>query len=263
MIQKVAFVPLEVSSSTIEMMKWLNQLKKDSLFKEMNTNIVKNNTEQYSLTPTHTMLTFPVSLQYKVYLIVTMDRSIQEQILEYGIGTYLPYQKNVIINEDIQQLQPKSFYYFSPIESFWKYDLGKEIVYIEGSTGEWLPDLNEQKIKNIVPTVLTFQETLTNAFQNRNLSFNPNDDLSWLSNHSQNEGIIDLSQIKSLLQANQRLMFVGSKYNNQVNFAYPIIGYHLWNQNQLYLAIYDDELDLVRYISIKDLLKYGQVIPIH
>ncbi|MFV9510832.1 hypothetical protein [Tepidibacillus sp. LV47] len=260
MVQKTGLSKLETSSKTLLMANWLNELKKDPFFSDLNENTIQNSTEQYSLTPTHTMLTIPVNIGYKAYLIITTDSSHQEQIVEYGIGNFLPYQKNIITNQEIRQLTPRSFYYLSPIENFWKFDLGKEIVYIEGSTGEWLPDLNEQNIRSIQSTFLTYQDHLTEAYDNKNLSFYPSSDLSWLTISLQNKGIFDLNQIQTLLKNNQKMMFIGNKYNKQVKFAYPIIGYHLWNQNQLYLAIYDDDLDLLRFISLEDLLKFGQIV---
>ncbi|WP_339063507.1 hypothetical protein [Tepidibacillus marianensis] len=258
-IQKNGGAPLEASSRNTQMDQWIMELKKDPLFQKMNVDTVKNNIEQYSLTPTYTMLTFPVSIQYKAYLIVSTDSSNQEHILEYGIGSFLPYQKDAIINEDIKQLTPKNFRYISPIESYWTYDLNKEKVYIEGSTGEWLPNFNEAVLNTYTNTSITYDDHLSNSIIDKNLSFNPMENLSWLSRDSKSNSL-DWDQVQSLLKEKQKLMVVGNKYNEQVKFAYPIIGYQLWGTNQFYLAIYDDDMDLVRFLSANNLGEYGQVL---
>jgi len=257
-IQKIGGTPLEASSRNTQMNQWLMELKKDTLFRNINVDTVKNNMEQYSLTPTYTMLTFPISIKYKGYLIISTDSSNQEHILEYGIGTYLPYQKEVIINEDIKKRSPKTFHYISPLESYWTYDVDQEKVYIEGSTGEWLPDLNESSLNAYTRTYLTYKNHLSDSFLDKNLSFNPKDNLYWLTSKFTSK--VSWVNIQSILKSKRKVTYVGNKYNNQVKFAYPIIGYHLWETNQLYLGIYDEERDLVRFLSTNDLDEFGQAL---
>ena len=257
-IQKFGVMELEASSRS-DMSRWIDELKKDQQFNQLDYSVIKDNTEQYSLTSTHTMLTFPVSIQYKAYIILTTDSSNQEKIVEYGIGNYLPYQKDVIINQDVRQLNPKSFHYLSAIESFWNYDMNNERVYIEGSSGEWLPDFNEKALTPFSSQTITYQDNITDSYTEKKLSFNVTDDLSWLENSTTHKNLSS-EEILSFLKDKKKLMLVGSKYKNSVTFAYSIIGYHRWNTNQVYLAIYDDELDLIRFVSLSDLNHYGQVI---
>ena len=256
-IQRMGIGQLEASSRT-ELDQWIEQLKKDSVFQRLDHLVVKENTQQYSLTSKHTMLTFPMTIQYKTYMILTTDSSNEERILEYGIGTYLPYQKEVVINLDLRQLTPKRFQYLSPVESYWEYQMDDQSVFIEGSTGEWLPELDEGKLSLVSSDKITYHDTLSKSVTNKGLSFNVTDNLSWLTNNTMDS--LSANEIQNQMDQNKKLIFVGSKYDHSVRFAYPIVGYHIWNSDQLFLGVFDEELDLIRYISFEDLTKYGQVM---
>ncbi|OEF99611.1 hypothetical protein BHF71_08285 [Vulcanibacillus modesticaldus] len=183
------------------------------------------------------------------------DNLIEANIVEYGFGKLSPYSKNIILDPRFRTIELNSLTYYSPIENFWKVELNNENIYIDASNGDILPKLVTTSLKKILNNHLKNTDSLKASLLNTSLIFDPYDDLFWLL------GTTDLQPLSStditkLLGQENKILFVGSKYNNLVQFAYPVVGYHLW-QNNLYIAIYEESLDSIRFISYNDMINFG------
>ncbi len=214
------------------------------------------------LSQTHQLITFRDGLQQGYIVLSKQDE--QEQMIEFGYGTSIPYQTSIIFDQDIKKHEPDGFQYISPLESFWEFNYGSETVYMDGSSGEWLPDLKKslepikQKAIEVTNSYYTFKERSTDSYQIiSGAIFNPNSDLSWLVPTPK----LSLSKEETIaaIKKEQVLMVTGTKMDGLVTFAYPITGFQQWD-NYLYLSIYDEILDMNRYILYEDLLQYGVIV---
>lgn len=184
-------------------------------------------------------------------LIVKEDDS--EQILEYGYGKQVPYQLEIIIDESIQNLEPKSFIYHNPIESVWLFQIGQETVYFDGATGERLPDLKD-KIKNIsIQDLGKISDTIGDSLLNFDLLFDPYINIGWILDTPSS---LTKTELIQSLNNGKQILFSGKKYDQQVLFAWSVLGYQ-WISDQLYIAVYDSLLEVTRFIPYSLLEEYG------
>ena len=224
------------------------------------TTLNSNQVAVEDLTPTHQLFTFMIN-QQPGYMVVRTDRA-DVQVIEYGLGSNLPYQTSIIYDEDIKKHEPDQFRYISPLEGFWEFQYGTETVYMDGATGEWLPDL-----KNSINTIVQnrkqhsfsyyqFDQQLTDSY-NHIADFDPASSLAWIV--ASPEESLPKGEIIRRIKAEETLIFKGTKLDELVSFAYPITGYMQWGE-KLYLNVYDEALNLSRYILDEELLTYGVIV---
>ena len=224
------------------------------------TTLNSNQVAVEDLTPTHQLFTFMIN-QQPGYMVVRTDRA-DVQVIEYGLGSNLPYQTSIIYDEDIKKHEPDQFRYISPLEGFWEFQYGTETVYMDGATGEWLPDL-----KNSINTIVQnrkqhsfsyyqFDQQLTDSY-NHIADFDPASSLAWIV--ASPEESLPKDEIIRRIKAEETLIFKGTKLDELVSFAYPITGYMQWGE-KLYLNVYDEALNLSRYILDEELLTYGVIV---
>ena len=213
-----------------------------------------------NLTPTHQLFTFIMG-QQPGYMVVSKDRE-EVQVIEYGLGSTLPYQTSIIFDQDIKKQQPDGFRYISPLESFWEFQYGSETVYMDGATGEWLPELKNsiqyivQNRKQPSLSYYQFDTGLTDSY-NHIADFDPASSLAWIV--ASPEESLPKDEIIRRIKAEETLIFKGTKLDELVSFAYPITGYMQWGE-KLYLNVYDEALNLSRYILDEELLTYGVIV---
>ncbi len=200
------------------------------------------------------------------YLLTMSNGNGKRELLEYGFGNHTPYMTNIILNEKLTDRTPDRFVYLNPIESYWFYSLEGENVYVDSTSGEWLPDLTQfdkeystNKDSNFVYASLS--DKIVNSYVSDKLIFNPFDDLSWLVD-DQLKSLEDPKQIKALLLNNTKIMYVGEKFEKEVKMVYPVIGYAESNHN-IYIAIYDTYLSITRFILIEELKSYGKFLLLY
>lgn len=224
------------------------------------TTLNSNQVAVEDLTPTHQLFTFMIN-QQPGYMVVRTDRA-DVQVIEYGLGSNLPYQTSIIYDEDIKKHEPDQFRYISPLEGFWEFQYGTETVYMDGATGEWLPEL-----KNSINTIVQnrkqhsfsyyqFDQQLTDSY-NHIADFDPASSLAWIV--ASPEESLPKDEIIRRIKAEETLIFKGTKLDELVSFAYPITGYMQWGE-KLYLNVYDEALNLSRYILDEELLTYGVIV---
>ncbi|GBF10997.1 hypothetical protein [Tepidibacillus sp. HK-1] len=254
LLQQVGYSETKEINLEKQIETWLQQLTKTSPYQER---LDLLNLKQIVIKPMNEdvqIITFSTDEQQQGYIVVTKDDN-KMKVVEYGLGSILPYQKQVIADEGIKEMIPKEFTYHSPFENYWFFDTKNENIYIEGSTGEWLPDLSAYQPEYRQTNGLDLKEKLTDSLFNDKLIFNPYEDLTWLLNNENNLSITKNQLILSLKQK-QEVLFVGSKYDRQVQFAFPVIGYQSWD-DQNYITLYDETLDLIRYVPFKDAQAFG------
>ncbi|MFT9486341.1 MAG: hypothetical protein ACH0QD_03080 [Tepidibacillus sp.] len=254
LLQQVGYSETKEINTEKQIETWLQQLTKTSPYHER---LDSQNLKQIVIKPMNEdvqIVTFSTYEQQQGYIVVTKEDN-KMKVVEYGLGSILPYQKQVIADEGIKEMIPKKFTYYSPFENYWFFDTKNENIYIEGSTGEWLPDLSAYQPKYRQSNGLDLMEKLTDSLFNDDLIFNPYKDLSWLLNNENNISLTENQLILSLKQK-QEVLYVGSKYDRQVQFAFPVIGYQSW-VDQNYITLYDETLDLIRYVPFKDVQAFG------
>lgn len=236
------------SSEFIEIINWLEH---NYSYEELQINDISSQ----SLTPEYILYIISfIDSTKKVYIVIKDN----QEIIEYGEGSYTPYLTNIICDEEIRELEATKFYYFSPLENYWQYNYNNEVVSIDGATGEWLPQISEpitrvEKINhfNISNINTDSKKISTEAI------FDPYEDMYWLlADANQITEQLSPEAIIDSININQKIIYVGEKYDGLVRLAYPVIGYQ--NIDELtYLALYDQYLDLVRFISYDDLKRFG------
>ncbi len=196
----------------------------------------------------------------KAYMIIHTNKDLnQTNIMEYGVGTYIPYETNVIFNEEDNMLSIYSFVYHSPMESYWYSTIDDEVadrkIYIDGGTGDELIDISTYSKEEYTVNTFDLSEHLSDMLLDETLIFDPNMNLTWLFDE-QEHSLLSKEDIITALQQKKRLLYHGSKYNHSVQFAYPIIGYHKIEDN-VYFSIYDQCLDTIRYIPYEEMKHFG------
>lgn len=176
-------------------------------------------------------------------LVDTYDQN-NTTIIEYGFGIDIPYTE---VNKNLVYISPLENYYLSQYET--------ENIYIEGFSNEWLPDLSGLTFtKNNCDSIST-NEQIIDSYINNKLCFNPFHNLDWLVN-KQSKQNMSINEIKSSLRNDKKILFSGYTYGNKVHFAYSIIGYHEY-VNHIYLALYDFDTEMIRFVSYEDIHNYG------
>lgn len=242
---------VEKPDDALEYIDLINWLKQSLNLKEMQIDQIsyQNLTPEYRLY----LISF-VDSKTKAYLVLKNNL----EIIEYGEGSYIPYLTNIICDEEIKELDIGKFLYFSPLENYWQYNFKNELVSIDGATGEWLPQISEPiasdnmvKHFNIHVVNISSKKASTEAI------FDPYENMYWLlTNADSMTEQLTLEDIIDSLDTNQKIIYTGARYDGMVRFAYPIIGYQKIDEIT-YLALYDQYLDLMRYISYDELKQFG------
>lgn len=211
------------------------------------------------------ILSYNLDQNHKLYLKLYKDSSktgyvvVKDdiEVVEFGAGHYIPYLPNIIFDEAIKELEPAGFFYYSPFESYWQYNYNNELVYIDGSSGEWLPELATELENNDGGKNFNMADRITESQLLYNKIFDPYDNIYWLLEDASPEQLTS-DEIIELLVANERIIYQGTKYDNIVSFAFPIIGFQK-SDTLTYFAIYDQYFDLIRFISYEQMLNYGSL----
>lgn len=182
------------------------------------------------------------------------DKQIIE-IIEYGIGETVPYQTGIIINESLLHKEPDQSYYYSPLEGYWVFTSANSKLYVDSATGDLLPDLKQFEAGEDNFNYLNSKVKMSDYYFNQELIFNPYYNLEWLF-ADESEPSLTKVQIIKLLQDDQQVLYNGIKYEKTVHFAYPVIGYQA-GDNLVYVALYDSNLYLIRYIEFDILKQFG------
>jgi len=182
------------------------------------------------------------------------------QLIEFGSGSVIPYTTDMIADEKLRQSnQSMRINYYSPLENFWQTTLQDETAYIEGTTGEWLPEIDKKKPSlNQLSKESLSEHKIKDAFLDYSLNFDPLNTLPWNQSNVDSEVTSTLSKIevKEQINSSEQLIYKGSKYDGLVDFAYPVIGYSEIG-NTLYLALYHNETELTQYVPYDVLVSYG------
>lgn len=186
------------------------------------------------------------------YMLI-MKEDDSEQILEYGFGKQVPYQLDIIIDESIQTLEPKSFIYHNPLESVWLFQTSQETVYFDGTTGERLPKLKNGTEEISIQELGKITDTIGDSLINPDLLFDPYINIGWIL---ETPSSLTKTELIQSLNKGEKILFSGKKYDHQVLFAWSVLGYQ-WISDQLYIAVYDSLLEVTRFILYQQLEQYG------
>jgi len=234
-----------------EYLKLINWLEQNYSIEERQINEISSQ----SLAPKYALYIFSFKdLAKKGYMVIKDNL----EIIEYGEGSYTPYQTDIICDEEIKELEATKFFYFSPLENYWQYNYNNEVVNIDGATGEWLPQISEpikrdERIKYFNITNITTGSKKISA----EAIFDPYENMYWLlADADQNTEQLTLDMIIDSIDINQKIIYVGAKYDGMVRFAYPVIGYQKID-DLTYLALYDQYLDLIRFFPYDEMKEFG------
>jgi hypothetical protein len=214
------------------------------------------------------------------YLIVgAMEDGKHYKLLEYGTGPQPLFSYNTLYQSMMQQglidhsltfaafsmddSWLKERFIISALEKFWRVSHGSEVYYLDGKSAELLLNgidpfkFPTQLLETSAsPDILTDLTSSQLKESNVSPSYDPFEKLSWVNGTPLK--IVSFDDLKLALQAHPQLTFMSKLYQANVIHPFTLIGYQLWNENQLYIAL-DDEG--ARYLPLSSLLKAGAFYP--
>jgi len=187
------------------------------------------------------------------YMIVHATEDGSYVLGEYGVG-------------DLQLLAENSdsLLYFSPFHAVIAVEHSDESSYIEPFMQEQFPIMkshiigqaSQPHVKAEYDCVTSNSPALLTAALTRDY-FSPYKVMPWLTGDALNKRLIDDYSIETSIELGSELRYTTESWNETVFSAYSITGYHEWNERQLYLALQDDNGELVRYIAYDLLMDEG------
>jgi hypothetical protein len=278
-------VPADTSEATNlkgAVSEWIAALTKETGFETWKT----AKWESLPVGPgTHSWLIVIRQNQIEVgYLVVgAMEDGKHYKLLEYGLGKQPLFSLNTLYHSMMQLalidssltqdafMQDSSWskerYYLKTLENFWRISRGTEVYYFDAKSGELLLNsvnpLNGSK-PSAEPKVNkpTASDELTNqhAAQIKDrialTAHDPFDKLSWINGKALS--IQSLPDVKLALKAHPEMTFMAQVYQPKVIYPFALVGYHLWNNAQAYIALDDHG---ARYIPLSSLLAAGSFYP--
>ncbi|WP_162037829.1 hypothetical protein [Chengkuizengella sediminis] len=249
---------------------WIKTLKLQEGFHEWEYASWKS----YALGPgTHNRLIILLSKKTKQeigYLVVGADSKGNYKLVEYGAGEYplfslntlqttfdVTYLKDLNIPE-IKDLEIEQFVeriYPNALEAVWKVSIEPYTFYIDAKSGEIYPIDSDSINKTPREINYTLYAGTTSYIQHslEKEIFDPFEKLKWVSNDPQLVNSYEDFQ-KTLLNE-EEVTYTEKLFEQAVRMPLAVIGYHQWNEGQLYIAL---DQNGVRYIHFMSLYPYGQ-----
>ncbi|NBI31194.1 hypothetical protein [Chengkuizengella marina] len=247
---------------------WINNLKKQQGFHEWDHAYWKS----YALGPgTHNRLVIVLNKKSKQeigYLVVGADSKGNYKLVEYGAGEYplfslntlqttfdVTYLKDLNIPDikDLDQFAERI--YPNALEAIWKVNIDPYTFYIDAKSGEIYP-IDSESI-NKTPREINYTLYAGNtSFIQHSLEkkiFDPFEKLKWVSNDPQ--PVNSYEDFQKTLHNHEEVTYTEKLFDQAIRMPLAVIGYHQWDEGQLYIAL---EQNGVRYIHFMSLYPYGQ-----
>ncbi|WP_274650301.1 hypothetical protein [Paenibacillus humicola] len=206
------------------------------------------------------------------YMIVNATQDGGFALGEYGVGTHPAFDPNAIYESLVRQgffptykaavqAQPKlERKYIHPLLAVWQWtEADGTVRYFDAFTAEALPvDSSSWQKQSADPQFSAAsgqqREQAKLASFRLNAAFDPYARLPWLT--SAPLGSSDVGRLTRLLDQKKEIRFAAELYHQTVLFVWSAIGYHNWDNGQLYVAI-DNDFG-TRYIPLELLRGSGR-----
>lgn len=202
------------------------------------------------------------------YLIIHAKEEGGFALGEYGTGEWPLFNEQALNLSDIQ-LQTTAItkterVYVHPLQHAWKVSSGTQVYYMDAITGEMLPANDKswrtqaESADAVLPTGLADSHgiiTASLAFP----SFNPYETLPWLTRKPISiQGASQLAVLLKGLNKDQKVRYTTESFDNKYRAVWSVVGYALWSDESLYVALDTDEDGVDRrYIPAEWLLALG------
>ncbi|XEC93040.1 hypothetical protein AB6A23_16850 [Paenibacillus tarimensis] len=199
---------------------------------------------------------------------------------EYGLGVEPMFAARPLHRSLVQlELIPSSYFklapadqkqnpmftaerlYLSPLHSVWKVTLVKQkqnkVHYFDAKTGEYLPINDSQwtaarEQSELITSDETAAELSFIQTSQTNKSFDPYERFPWLT-QAPIQGEL-LQVLKTALNRQHKIWFSSEPYDESTRYVWPVIGYHIWDNNQMFIAV---EQEGSRFIPLASLTSHG------
>ncbi|RIX59388.1 hypothetical protein D3P08_04340 [Paenibacillus nanensis] len=211
------------------------------------------------------------------YIVIYATEEGGFQLGEYGIGAYPLFNEQALKLSLLQlELQPHSIkaerLYGDPLHAAWRITSKQAaaVYYTDAISGEGLPIEkdeeweSEQKQLTAENSRYGLTETDSKLKETFGLmaSFNPYGRMPWLTKKPLviNEG--DYSSIFQNIHSNKEIRYTTESYKGKARQVWSVVGYDIWEGDQVYLALDSDEEGADRrYLPIELLVQEGQFYP--
>lgn len=202
------------------------------------------------------------------YLIVNAVEQGGYQLGEYGTSTS-PLFDTQTLTRSIKQLEllvPPSKIeqlYVHPLLAAWKVTTAKETYFLDAASGELLPvvqsDWTSASSSPLIDDQKNQIQANTKLLKHVSLpSFDRYGKLPWLSKAPLQISTSSYSSLFVKINSKEQLRFTAELFNNQMLYAWSVVGYNKWENGQIYVAIEAEEDGSDRrYIPLLVMLQLG------
>ncbi|MCR2803766.1 hypothetical protein [Paenibacillus soyae] len=202
------------------------------------------------------------------YLVINALEEGGLQLGEYGTGSY-PLFNEQSLQLSLLQLELIHYQaervYADPLHAVWRITSKSGMYYTDGMSGEGLPIAKDSEWKKELGRinakkhgVLASHAKLSTAYGLVD-SFDPYARMPWLTKQPLK---LEAPRYSALLQAlndKNELRYTTEAYKGKLRQVWSVVGYDLWNGDQLFLALDTDEDGADRrYIPVNLLLEQGK-----
>lgn len=205
------------------------------------------------------------------YMIVNAAEDGGFDLGEYGIGDRPAFDPDTLYQSLVRQGFFSSYAdaagrnlklerdYIHPLQAVWKWVAPEgEIYYLDAWTAEMLPiddGLWQQQTSKLASPAMKSRSALIEKLSAAriNKTFDPYERIPWLTKAPLTSE--QMKQLPALLDRKAEIRFTAELYDQTVLFVWPAIGYHQWNDNNLYVAF---DHQGTRYVPLDTLSSGGQ-----
>lgn len=211
------------------------------------------------------------------YIVIYATEEGGFQLGEYGIGAYPLFNEQALKLSLLQlELLPHAIkaerLYGDPLHAAWRITSKQAaaVYYTDAVSGEGLPIEKDQEWEDEQKTATAekLRYGLTEA--DRKLkeqfglmaSFNPYGRLPWLTKKPLVLKDGDYSSLFQVIQSNKEIRYTTESYNGKMRQVWSVVGFDIWEGDQVYLALDSDEEGADRrYLPIELLVQEGHFYP--
>lgn len=207
------------------------------------------------------------------YIVIYATEDGGFQLGEYGIGAYPLFNEQALQLSLLQlELDPNTIkaerVYGDALHAAWRITTKRAVYYTDAMSGEGLPIEKEQDWEDEQKTTsasaeyrygLSDKDAKLEAQYELTAAFDPYGRMPWLTKEPMD--ITNSNYTASLLkaiQSNKEIRYTAESYKGKLRQVWSVIGYDVWEGDQIYLALDTDEESADRrYIPIELLIQEG------
>lgn len=204
------------------------------------------------------------------YMVLHATETGGYQLGEYGIGGQPLFSLESLQFSKLKLALPKPAdkverIYVHPLLAAWKHTSGESVYYTDAASGEELP-VNDMswdaaaKAEYAETKFIGMQtDTVHKLQKSQSLpSFNPFAKLPWLTDAPLEIDPVKYSSLLIRINAKEQLRYVAERFDDEMLYAWSVVGYHNWSGGQAYIALEaQEESGLRRFIPLQLLLGLG------